>query len=65
MPKFAVYAAVTCSAFTLVEADTPEAALEIANGRGVMLGGIGSGADPKDTFVIEDADGEPDNIRIE
>lgn len=65
MAEFAVYAHVTCTAFTLVEAETAEDAIKIAKDRGVVLGGVGSGADSSDTFVIDEADGEPENIRVE
>lgn len=65
MAEFTVYATVTVSAHTVVEADNAEHALEIAKGRSAAIGGNGSGNDPDEHFVIEDADGEPENLRVD
>jgi hypothetical protein len=62
---FRFSAAVTVSAYTEVEADTQEEALEEAEGRDVVIGGLHTGADPGETWVIEEADGIPQNIRCD
>jgi hypothetical protein len=53
---------VTVSAFTIVEADTVEAAIAIAEYRAPVIGGIGTGEDPAESWIIEEADGMPKNI---
>jgi hypothetical protein len=65
MPQFKLFATVSVSAFTTVEADSAQAALDIALGREVVLGGNGSGNDSSDNWIIEDGDGEPFDIRVE
>ena len=61
MPKFCLSAIVTVSAVTIVEAPTPKEAVKIAEGRDVVLTGYGD--DAADAWIIEDADGEPRDIR--
>lgn len=61
MPKFLVTATVGVSAFAHVEADSAEEAAEKA--KSLPVGLESYGADPDEGFVIEDADGEPENIR--
>lgn len=65
MPKFKLGCHVTVSAYTEVEADTLEQAIEQADGREVVIGGLGSGTDPQEQWVIEDADGVPFDIHVE
>lgn len=62
MPKFELSAAVTVSAYTTVEADTLEKAIEIAEGREAAIGGMGTGVNALDSWVIDDADGMPMEI---
>lgn len=62
MPKFKFGAHITVGAHTEVEADTLEEALKIAAGRDVQIGGIGTGNLPDESWIIEDADGAPQNI---
>jgi len=60
--KFLVSAKVTVSAHTIVEAASAADALLIAEQRDVAL----SGFDEEDrVFIIEEADGEPDNFSVE
>ncbi len=53
---------VTVSAYTEIEADTLESALKQAANREVVLGGVGSGSSPDESWIIDDADGEPSEI---
>lgn len=53
---------VTVSAYTIVEADSLEEAIEKAKVRSVELHFNGSGTDPDEVWCIEDADGEPENV---
>jgi hypothetical protein len=62
MPRFRLSADVTVSAFTIVEADTLEAAIAIAEDRAAVIGGIGTGEDENENWIIEEADGLPKNI---
>ena len=62
MPKFDLSCAVTVSAYTTVEAATLEEAIEIAEGRNVVLGGPGCGESEDESWIIEDADGSPTDI---
>ena len=65
MKKWNLSALVGVSAYTEVEAETKAEAIEIAQGRLPTLGGMGSGADPQEEWVIEEADGMPQNITAE
>jgi hypothetical protein len=62
MAKFNLTCEVTVSAFTIVEADTVEPAIAIAEDRAPVIGGIGTGEDPAESWIIEKADGMPKNI---
>jgi hypothetical protein len=64
MPIFNLSSAITVSAFTVVEADTLEAAIEIAEGRQAVIGGINSGESKYESWIVEEADGEPQDIRV-
>lgn len=61
--KFMLTCHVTVSAYTEVEAETLEQAIAEAGGRDVVLGGATSGEDESVSWLIEDVDGEPQNIR--
>lgn len=56
--KFKLGASVTLSAYTEVDADSLEEAIEEAKGREVVIGGLHSGARAGESWIIEDADGE-------
>lgn len=60
--KFRLSCAVTVSACTEVEADSLAEAIAIAESREVVLGGLHSGADETEQWIIEDADGDPTGI---
>jgi hypothetical protein len=59
MPKYRCHAPVTVSAYTIVNAVDMDMARRIAYERDVVLGGVGSGFEPSEVWVIEDADGNP------
>jgi hypothetical protein len=63
MPRYRLHSAVTASAYTEVIADSREQALEVAARRRVEL--VGYSGRPRECWVIEDADVEPHDIRIE
>lgn len=63
--KYMMQCMVTVSAYTEVEAFSEAEALEIANAREVEIGGNGSGQYPDEVWVIEEADGSPESIRID
>lgn len=65
MPTFTLSCKVTVSAYTEVQAASPEEAIKIARARTVELGGAGSGAYPAEFWVIEEADGEPNQIQLD
>ena len=60
MPIFRLGAVVGVSAYTNVEADTYEDAVAEAETRDVQL--AGGGNDPDEMWIIEDADGTPQDI---
>jgi len=62
MKKFYLSSAVTVSAYTEVEANSLEEAISISEDREVVIGGIGSGTEPSENWVIDDADCSPVNI---
>jgi len=62
MKKWKLSAAVTVSAYTVIEAETLEEAIDISGGREVVHGGRGSGANCKEEWVVEEPDGEPFDI---
>lgn len=63
MKTFKFSCQVTVSAFTEVEAETLEAAMEEAASRQVIVGGINSGALSREEWIINEPDGEPFQIR--
>lgn len=67
MPKFSVYGEITISAYTIVEAETKEEAMEIAAGREVMsMPALNRNQfPPTEMWISDELDGEPQNIRIE
>jgi hypothetical protein len=65
MPLFKLGCHVTVSAYTQVQADTAEEALRIGRDREVVIGGLHSGADAGEQWVIEDADGDPTEVKVE
>lgn len=62
MPKFRLSAQVTVSAYTEVEAATLDEAIKEAEGRLVVIGGMNSGEDADESWIIDDADGEATDI---
>lgn len=62
MKRFKLIGQVTVSAYTEVEADTLEEALAEAAGRDVVIGGHRSGYSPREEWIIDDADGEVENV---
>ena len=65
MKTYHLSAEVTVTATTIVRAKNTKDAIAIAEGRQVEIGGFGSGVNGKDVWVIEDADGEAQNIKID
>lgn len=63
--KFTVYAQITVSCFCEVEAETKEEALAKAEKLQPALSYNGSGTNAEENWLIEDADGTPQEIRIE
>jgi hypothetical protein len=57
-------ASVTVSAYTVVEADTLEEAMRIAEKRVPVIGGPSSGEEETESWIIDDADGMPENIHV-
>ena len=62
MATFNLSAVVTVSTYTTVEADTLEEAIEIAEEREVEMGGIQSGVDYNESWVVEEIDGTANHI---
>jgi hypothetical protein len=62
MPKFHLADHITVSAYTVVEAETIEDAIKTAEGRLAVIGGPGSGYEDDEHWIIEEADGEVENI---
>lgn len=62
MSVFKLHAHVTVSAYTNVEADSLEEAITQGAKRQVVIGGLHSGENPDDSWVIDEPDGEPVNI---
>lgn len=60
MKTFRLSSRVTVSAYTEVQAESLEQAMQIAAARDVVIGG--SGAYPDESWVIDDADGAPMDI---
>jgi hypothetical protein len=62
MPTYNLSCAVTVSAYTTVEADSLEAAIEEAMGRPVELHFNGSGTSADEVWCVEEADGTPEGV---
>lgn len=62
MKQFRLSCVVGVSALTIVEANTLEEAVVIAEGRAVVIGGHGTGTDETEEWIIEEADGMPTDI---
>ncbi len=65
MTIFKLSAIVTVSAYTEVEANSLEEALEEAEGRDVVFGGMWSDVDSAEVWVIEEPDGIPQGIKCD
>jgi len=63
MPLFELYANVTVSACTTIEANTLEEAIEESKERPVEIGGVNSGVTETEVWVIDEPDGEAERIR--
>ena len=63
--KYKLNAQITVSCYCEVEADSEAEALAKAADMSPALHFIGSGTDPEENWLIEDADGSPEDIRIE
>lgn len=62
MSEFNLTCEVTVSAYTVVEADSLEEAIKVAEDRDVVIGGACSGESEHYSWIIEEADGGPTNI---
>jgi hypothetical protein len=62
MTTYRLACSVTVSAWTDVEADSLEEAIAIADMREVEIGGTLTGVDGTESWVIEEADGSPQDI---
>lgn len=62
MPKFTLACQVTVSAYTMVEAVDLDEAVKIAEGRDVWFANE-AGGENNEAWLIEEADGAPQNIR--
>jgi len=66
MKKFELTAKITITAFTTIEAETLEEAIEKANNRHDMMSIASNNADtPDDVWMIEELDGMPYEIKAE
>lgn len=65
MKEFIFTAEVTVSATTRVKARNEAEAREKVENRGVEIGGWGTGVSDEEVWVIDSADGEPQNIKVE
>lgn len=66
MKKFELTAKITITAFTTIEAETLEEAIEKANNRYDMMSIASNNADtPDDVWMIEELDGMPYEIKAE
>lgn len=65
MKTWRLGANVTVSAYTDVEAETLEEAIDIAESRGVEIGGPTSGVDSFESWVVEEADGSAEGIHLD
>jgi hypothetical protein len=64
MARYVLGAEITVSAYTIVEAETEKQAIEIAEERGVEIGGIGSRGQRDEDWIVDEIDGEPMNIEV-
>lgn len=62
MAIFKLSAEVTVSAYTIVEAETLDEAIQIARNREAAIGLLHTTNDPNEQWIIEEADGGPQNI---
>jgi len=62
MKKYTLSSEITVSAYTIVEANSLQEAIEIGESREAVLGGINSGACENESWIVDDADGAPMNI---
>jgi hypothetical protein len=62
MKKYQLSAEVTVSAQTVVYANSLEEAIAEASSRLVVIGGLYSGEDEEENWIIEDADGSAQNV---
>ena len=62
--KYRLCAEITVSCYCEVEADSEPEAIAKATELQPALGFTGSGNEPEDYWLIEDADGAPNNIRV-
>jgi hypothetical protein len=60
--KYHLSASVTVSAYTIVEAESLEKAIEISRDREVAIGLLHTSNDPHYQWIIEDADGQAQDI---
>lgn len=63
MPEFELQCVVGVSGYTKVRAKNLSEAIAKAEGRPVRFAATGD-ADPKEAWVVEDADGVPQDIRL-
>lgn len=64
MKTFRLTGVVTVSAYTEVEAETEAEAIKKAMEREVVLGGFVGAADGTEEWVIDDADGTPQDVTV-
>lgn len=60
--KFKLGCLVTVSAYTAVEALTLAEAIKIVEEREMVIGGIGTGTDQNEQWIVDEVDGEPMGI---
>ena len=65
MAKYNLFASITCTAMTVVHAENAEEAIKIAEDRHAHIGGAGSGYEATEYWLVDDADGEPEEITAE
>jgi hypothetical protein len=65
MPIYKLGAQVTVSAYTTIEAPDEATALEIAGIRSVVIGGLNTGEDENENWIVDDADGKAEHIRLD
>jgi hypothetical protein len=65
MQDYRLTALVTCTATTVVRAESLKEAIKLSTARTPTLGYPGSGANEETDWVVDAADGEPTNISEE